>query len=282
MIAVGVMVILELSQRFSFPFPGPGSTSTPILNNSNDKKQPSLPPKPSTASATSSSDSASSESEGSPQPPPYVPAPPPNSNVNSTSNSMVATAAEITVSRTQNYQPSSNLSVSTHPAEEGTSVDDDMPSASDDNEDASGKDGGQAGGHGQGQNLMVRPPPPNVHISINRRIEMPPAFHFPEDQTPPSDLLGGAIGAAGASSTETSQDVIDNAIMYSQMYQDFERMTSDEGRFKEEDDIVEETHKVPDVIESEEPKRPKPPGIIKKQSITGTDKCKSSHSELVL
>ena len=30
----------------------------------------------------------------------------------------------------------------------------------------------------------------NVHISINRRIEMPPAFHFPEDQAPPSDLIG--------------------------------------------------------------------------------------------
>ena len=36
---------------------------------------------------------------------------------------------------------------------------------------------------------MVRPNH-NVHVSINRRIEMPPAFHFPEDQIPPSDLVG--------------------------------------------------------------------------------------------
>ena len=30
----------------------------------------------------------------------------------------------------------------------------------------------------------------NVHISINRRIGLPPAFFFPENQTPPSDLNG--------------------------------------------------------------------------------------------
>ncbi|GFY58822.1 apoptosis-stimulating of p53 protein 1 [Trichonephila inaurata madagascariensis] len=30
----------------------------------------------------------------------------------------------------------------------------------------------------------------NVHISLNRRIGMPPAFYFPENQTPPSDLNG--------------------------------------------------------------------------------------------
>ncbi|KAK4292194.1 hypothetical protein Pmani_035020 [Petrolisthes manimaculis] len=32
-----------------------------------------------------------------------------------------------------------------------------------------------------------------VHVSINRRIEMPPDFMFPEDETPPSDLLGRHI-----------------------------------------------------------------------------------------
>lgn len=30
----------------------------------------------------------------------------------------------------------------------------------------------------------------NVHISINRRIGLPPSFFFPENQTPPSDLNG--------------------------------------------------------------------------------------------
>ena len=43
--------------------------------------------------------------------------------------------------------------------------------------------------NGNNGGLMVRPNH-NVHVSINRRIEMPPAFHFPEDQIPPSDLVG--------------------------------------------------------------------------------------------
>ncbi|XP_042895247.1 apoptosis-stimulating of p53 protein 1 isoform X3 [Parasteatoda tepidariorum] len=30
----------------------------------------------------------------------------------------------------------------------------------------------------------------NMHISLNRRIGLPPAFYFPENQTPPSDLNG--------------------------------------------------------------------------------------------
>lgn len=32
-----------------------------------------------------------------------------------------------------------------------------------------------------------------VHVSINSRIEMPPDFMFPEDETPPSDLLGRRV-----------------------------------------------------------------------------------------
>ncbi|KFM66423.1 Apoptosis-stimulating of p53 protein 1, partial [Stegodyphus mimosarum] len=35
----------------------------------------------------------------------------------------------------------------------------------------------------------------NVHISLNRRIGMPPAFYFPENQTPPSDLSSSDISA---------------------------------------------------------------------------------------
>ena len=57
----------------------------------------------------------------------------------------------------------------------GTSVDDDMPSPSHSGSDEPGDK--NAYNH-------------NVHISINRRIQMPPAFHFPEDQAPPSDLMG--------------------------------------------------------------------------------------------
>ena len=58
----------------------------------------------------------------------------------------------------------------------GTSVDDDMPSPA---HSGSDEPGGDKGGYNH-----------NVHISINRRIQMPPAFHFPEDQAPPSDLMG--------------------------------------------------------------------------------------------
>ena len=59
----------------------------------------------------------------------------------------------------------------------GTSVDDDMPSPAHSGSDEPG--GGDKGAYNH-----------NVHISINRRIQMPPAFHFPEDQAPPSDLMG--------------------------------------------------------------------------------------------
>ena len=226
---------------------------------------PSLPPKP----------TSSSSADRSPSPPPYVPAPPPvsssnaaNSIANHQSNPNDST---ITVVKGNNgYSSSSaanNLSVSTHPAEEGTSVDDDMPSASEnESEDNSSR----------GSNLMVRP---NVHISINRRIEMPPAFHFPEDGTPPSDLVG-----------VNTQDYPDNAgaggNFYS--YQDFEHLSaeekyqlfgssagnlvghpdSDRSHRDQDQEQLDEDHEdildvVPDVVESDI-RDHMPPGIIKK------------------
>ena len=81
--------------------------------------------------------------------------------------------ASITVRHGVHQSFQSNLSVSAAHPEEGTSVDDDMHSGSDENPD------GAKGAYNH-----------NVHISINRRIQMPPAFHFPEDQAPPSDLMG--------------------------------------------------------------------------------------------
>ena len=136
--------------------------------------------------------------------------------------------------------------------------------------------------------LMVRPNH-NVHVSINRRIEMPPAFHFPEDQIPPSDLVGlnnhdspdNAGGQAGSGS-------------YSGLYQDFENLTTEEkyqifgaaaaaaanqdqnqGQIpvsgherteeQELEDIDETLNVVPDVIESDI-RHPMPPGIIKKKN----------------
>lgn len=169
-------------------------------------------------------------------PPPYVPAPPPDGST-------------ITV---KGFNNQTNLSVSTHPAEEGTSVDDDMPSASEnESEDSNSR-------------LLVRP---NVHISINRRIEMPPAFHFPEDQTPPSDLVGN------------HQDSPDNS-GGSYLYQDFEQLSTHESKEHLEEEEEEMLHTVPDVIESDI-RHPMPPGIIKKPNSDSSQDEKESRSRRI-
>ncbi|KAK7068063.1 hypothetical protein SK128_004922 [Halocaridina rubra] len=60
-----------------------------------------------------------------------------------------------------------------------------------------------------------------IHVSINRRIEMPPDFMFPEDETPPSDLLGQKVdeiengGLDAQSSQENGMDAVDNASVHS-------------------------------------------------------------------
>ena len=59
----------------------------------------------------------------------------------------------------------------------------------------------------------------SVHISMNRRFEMPPAFHFPEDEAPPSDLI------SGAEYPMLPRDVTDNASMFpmvNQIYKEFQ------------------------------------------------------------
>jgi len=127
------------------------------------KLKPALPPKPIMVQ----------DRNGSVSPPPYIPAPPPVSSMTSVDTSPESVDAAITILRGGKRYPDGQ-----HPSEEGTSVDDDMPSDEDDDL-SSGK-------NGSGLTVM-----PNVHISINRRIEMPPAFHFPENQPPPSDLLSG-------------------------------------------------------------------------------------------
>ncbi|XP_063851388.1 apoptosis-stimulating of p53 protein 2-like isoform X3 [Scylla paramamosain] len=50
-----------------------------------------------------------------------------------------------------------------------------------------------------------------IHVSINRRIEMPPDFMFPEDETPPSDLLGRRVEEMEADGGERVVDSVDNA-----------------------------------------------------------------------
>ena len=95
----------------------------------------------------------------------------------------------------------------------GTSVDDDMPSPAHSGSDEPG--GGDKGAYNH-----------NVHISINRRIQMPPsaAFHFPEDQTPPSDLIA----------KDVSKDMAaDHAAMYpmmNQIYKEFDHLSPEEQK----------------------------------------------------
>ena len=39
------------------------------------------------------------------------------------------------------------------------------------------------------QKSGAKPEIDKVHVSMNRRIDMPPDFHFPEGAAPPSDLI---------------------------------------------------------------------------------------------
>jgi len=65
----------------------------------------------------------------------------------------------------------------------------------------------------------------SVHVSINRRIEMPPAFHFPEDEAPPSDLV------SGNEYPMLPRDVTDNAALFpmvNQIYKEFQDLAFEE------------------------------------------------------
>ena len=105
----------------------------------------------------------------------------------------------------------------------------------------------------------------NVHISINRRIQMPPAFHFPEDQAPPSDLMG----ASGQQ--DFSKDVADHAAMYpmmNQIYKEFDHLSMEEKSqllartLEEEDDYPQAVPEFEGLSDSDSG-RPKPKGIIR-------------------
>ncbi len=238
---------------------------------SSAKPKPALPPKPLVSKGGQQG-----------QPPPYVPAPMPENTRHlqqhhkdhggaSSSND----DSSITIRGNQSYHPSSsNLSVSAAHPEEGTSVDDDTPS-----DDGSGGEGSKAGYHSGGGNH-------NVHVSINRRIEMPPAFHFPEDQTPPSDLLGHE-------GDSTPQDVGDNASasspmfpMMNQIYKEFDQLSIEEkdqlfggGRMLEEEDFDASQLPVPE-FESDHEEREMPPGIVRTTNLKGHESS-TSHNKHV-
>eukprot|EP00095_Tigriopus_kingsejongensis_P009602 maker-scaffold832_size90819-snap-gene-0.15 protein:Tk09602 transcript:maker-scaffold832_size90819-snap-gene-0.15-mRNA-1 annotation:"PREDICTED: uncharacterized protein LOC100870125" len=208
----------------------PQSQSTPIDNqrrespDSSNKPKPALPPKPMVSKSNA-------------QPPPYIPAPAPETSAARKGDDESA----ITIRGNHIYETSANLSVSTHP-EEGTSVDDDSPAHSDD-PDGAGRLNGMPANH-------------NVHISINRRIEMPPAFHFPEDQPPPSDLIAN----------DFSRDMADNPAMYpmmNQIYKEFDHLSIEERNALLAKSMEEEEYAVPE-IESNQI-LDKPPGIILKK-----------------
>ena len=219
----------------------PVSSVAPSVNANfsatDEKVKPALPPKPSEEVPARSS------------PPPYKPAPPPT-----------AEGAAITILKGDTAPHNLSVSAYPHPAEEGTSVDDDATVSA-----------------------------PNVHISINRRIEMPPAFHFPEDQTPPSDLVSNQPPLL-------PRDLTDNASMYpmmNQIYKEFDHLTTEEqkriqsmfaaaveSREKEQEEAEadDEEISVPVVVEdNKETVRPK--GIIRSEQ---GEEGKTSHDRRVM
>ena len=212
---------------------------TPQGEQQSIKPKPALPPKP-----------LGGHSQ---QPPPYIP-PPDNNKKSAATSDESSLDASITVrSGHQNYQ--GNLSVSAHP-EEGTSVDDDMPSPGLSGSDEPGGPDGPKGAYNH-----------NVHVSINRRIQMPPEFMFPEDQAPPSDLIAAGGGAAGH---DFSRDQADQAAMYpmmNQIYKEFDHLSMEEksqllARTLEEEEDYPQA--VPEFeSDSDSGGRPRPKGIIR-------------------
>jgi len=92
--------------------------------------------------------------------------------------------------------------------------------------------------------------PLSVHVSINRRIEMPPAFHFPEDEAPPSDLVSGGEYLPGVS---LPRDVTDNAALFpmvNQIYKEFQELGFEEKNhlFSRSPDSQESDEYSPDTV----------------------------------
>ena len=79
----------------------------------------------------------------------------------------------------------------------------------------------------------------NGQSGVNRRIEMPPAFHFPEDQTPPSDLLASPVKNTMSSDSTTLQssdpphELTENPSLYpmmNQIYKEFDQLSPEEQK----------------------------------------------------
>lgn len=113
---------------------------------------------------------------------------------NHEAESLEDTNASINSSNNTNSTSSSN-NVNNYPGSD--------PNSSSDigSQNRAGDDGQETSDHLSQQQLLYQSdsrngggkgPEKGVHVSINRRIEMPPDFLFPENETPPSDLLGRA------------------------------------------------------------------------------------------
>jgi ankyrin repeat protein len=105
---------------------------------------------------------------------------------------------------------------------------------------------------------------------------MPPAFHFPEDQAPPSDLVNASGAGAGAGGHDFSKDVADHAAMYpmmNQIYKEFDHLSDQEksqllARTLEEEDYPQV---VPEFESDSDSGRPKPKGIVKRDNLKGQE-----------
>ena len=187
---------------------GSAASSSSTDNDSPPPKvRPALPPKPLVSGGIGEGSSGggggggqvhgdegtSVDDEDLPPPPPTSEPPsdsptPDNSgdNMYNSNNGSSRGDLSVAVSQTASYEPSSGLMVSTATASDSQAV----------------------------------------HVSINRRIEMPPAFHFPEGEAPPSDLVSGVEYPP-----MLPRDVTDNAAMFpmvNQIYKEFQDLGFEE------------------------------------------------------
>ena len=179
------------------PFsPNSKLSSTPIsLNPSSSRDQesptklrPALPPKPQNPNPVHGEDGTSVDDEDLPPPPPTTEPPNDSPTPDATTDLLNGNRGDLSVDVSQpQHLDNSGLMVSGPTSE---------PS-----------------------------PVPNVHMSMNRRIEMPPSYHFPEDEAPPSDLI------SGAEYPMLPRDVTDNAALFpmvNQIYKEFQDLAFEE------------------------------------------------------
>ena len=211
--------------------PGSKPSSTPLSvtpsrdQESPTKLRPALPPKPQHPAPVHGEDGTSVDDEDLPPPPPTTEPPTDSPTPDTATDLLNGNRGDLSVDV-------SGAAVGQHLDNSGLCV------------SAASSDGGLQ----------------SVHMSVNRRIEMPPSYHFPEDEAPPSDLISGAEYPL------LPRDVTDNAALFpmvNQIYKEFQDLAFEEkeqlfNRSPEESDEYS-----PDTVPEFEPIPPPQPNTVK-------------------